>query len=123
MADDAYEIDEWGGECRVVGGQEMRAVWVPLTQEEKKALMEKAGAQGTAVGLMVANYLKGWLNEEDGAELSIEDLEQVAGGGSFQLQRVGQLYPSLARGGFLSRTGSQMPGGDLSRKSTIMCPW
>ncbi len=83
MAEEALKdvkIDKHGGEYRVVEGQEMFALWLPMSLAEKEAMMKKATEQKTHVGILVANFLRQWLKGETPAELSLKDLESVAGG-------------------------------------------
>jgi len=125
MAED-YKVDAQGGEYRVVEGQEMRAVWVPLSAADKEALVKKATTEGKAVGLLVAGFLKSYLKGGASSELSMEDLEQVAGGvmtAGVGPQQIGKLYPSLVRGGFLQPVSPGVKFDPGKMGHTTMCPW
>lgn len=57
------KIDQFGGEYKVENGKEKIALWLPLSLQEKEALLSKAKKEGTSVSEMVAEYLKNWLSK------------------------------------------------------------
>jgi len=74
------KIDQMSTESRIEEGEEMVAVWLPMTQDEKKAIMEKATSEGVKLPALLADFIKSWMQGGKSAELNIEDLAQVAGG-------------------------------------------
>jgi hypothetical protein len=75
-----FEVDETGGEYRIVDGQELVAVWLPITRAEKKALMEKAKAERVNIPKLLTTLLTQWKKGKSPAELSVQELAGVAGG-------------------------------------------
>jgi excisionase family DNA binding protein len=49
-----------GGEYKVENGQEMVALWLPLSREEKAKTLKTAQAKKTSVTEAVMNFLKDW---------------------------------------------------------------
>jgi hypothetical protein len=49
-----------GGEYKVENGQEMVALWLPLSREEKAKTLKTAQAKKTSVTEVVMNALKDW---------------------------------------------------------------
>jgi excisionase family DNA binding protein len=49
-----------GGEYKIENGQEMVALWLPLSREEKAKTLQAAKAKKTTVTEAVMNYLKDW---------------------------------------------------------------
>lgn len=96
------KVDEFGGEYRVVDGDEVEySVWLRLKPEQRKALMERARSAGVPLPVLVSRVVEDWLTgregngpdvkEPDGAggtwaestydgELKFEDLDKVVGG-------------------------------------------
>jgi excisionase family DNA binding protein len=61
---DVIQRDQWGGEFVLEGGQEMVALWLPMTREEKGRQIEKAVREGMDVSDLVLNYLRDWMKQD-----------------------------------------------------------
>lgn len=55
------QLDEFGGEYKVEDGQEKIALWLPMSLEEKRKLLEKAEREGVNVSDLVSHYLREWM--------------------------------------------------------------
>ncbi|ADH62004.1 DNA binding domain protein, excisionase family [Allomeiothermus silvanus DSM 9946] len=55
------QLDEFGGEYKVEDGQEKIALWLPMSLEEKRKLLEKAEREGVNVSDLVSRYLREWM--------------------------------------------------------------
>lgn len=55
--------DEWGGEYMVEDGTEKIALWLPMSLEDKKAMIEKAAREEVMVSELVAQFLRDWLKK------------------------------------------------------------
>jgi electron transfer flavoprotein alpha subunit len=99
---ESFQVDELGGEYRIVDGNEQVAVWLPMTREEKKAVIEKAKADKLNLPLVLATYVREWMKGGKSSEVFIEDLAKVVGGA------VALQAPTV-------KAGTHM--------ATMMCPW
>lgn len=61
---DVIQRDQWGGEFVLEGGQELVALWLPMTREEKGRQIEKAMREGVDVSDLVLTYLRDWMNQD-----------------------------------------------------------
>jgi hypothetical protein len=128
MGVEEVTTDQLGMQYRVVDGQELVAIWVPLKKDEVQELTKKALETNAPFPDMVANAAKSWLS---GGELSLEDLENVAGGTSRaalspQVQKASLQALNLYNTA-LQASGAQYNGMeemlDKIGKSTVMCGW
>ena len=107
------KIDKLGGEYKVDEGVELYALWIPVTFEEKEALINKGKADGVDVAKLAANFLRNWMKSE---ELDEAQLDKVAGG-AMTLQQ-----PTLYKELLLTAQKPTLADGRMNF-STVMCPW
>lgn len=62
--EDVVQRDQWGGEFKLEDGQELVALWLPMTRAEKAQQIEKALAQGVHVSDLVLKYLRDWMHND-----------------------------------------------------------
>lgn len=86
--------DKVGGEVKMDEGVEHHAIWLPMTIEEKEAVMKKGDAEKINVAKLTANFLREWASSK---ELTDAALSKVAG-------------------------GAMRPTAGV-KYSTVMCPW
>ncbi|WP_189642015.1 helix-turn-helix domain-containing protein [Deinococcus piscis] len=61
QGDGVVQLGEDGGEFKVEGGREYVAMWLPLTRDEKAALVDKAAREGVMLSELVADHLRDWV--------------------------------------------------------------
>jgi len=126
MAEGEITTDALGGQYRVFEGQEQAAFWLPMSKADAQAVVKKALEINMNFPKDLSDAIKNWLS---GGELSLDQLDKVAGGAMLSPQvqqsslRAADLYNQTLSGatpqfGNLNQLMRDKVGG-----GTVMCGW